>query len=197
MRKFVITILSTLAFTVSCASTKIAGVVAEKCGSDSPVRSSDMETFGFLPAKNKIIVMRVFATWCPYCKDDLKQIGELFKKGTWKPEDVQIYLMSYKNKRENHDTYLEFIRSTFASFNIPVDAAQIVYVDKDFNELSKTKNIAGKVIFEGWQGVPYGLVFGKDGRLVFRGHFTQGPATQDAHYAFISKLTKETCGKPH
>ena len=179
----------------SCVSSKIPGMLAEKCGADSPVRAHDMSSFGFLPAKNKIIVMRVFATWCPYCKDDLKQIGELFKKGEWKPEDVQIYLMSYRNKRENHKTYLEFIRSTFSSFNIPLDAAQIVYVDKDYNELIKMKNIAGKTIFDGWQGLPYALVFGKDGRLVFRGHFTQGPSVQDAHYAFISKLLRENCGK--
>lgn len=193
----ILTIMLPVLISTSCVSSKIPGVIAEKCGSNSPVMASDMETFGFLPAKNKVVVMRVFATWCPYCKDDLKQIGELFKKGEWKPEDVQIYLMSYKNKRENHKTYLEFIRSTFPAFNIPLDAAQIVFVDKDYNELIKTKNISGKTIFEGWQGVPYGLVFGKDGRLVFRGHFTQGPSTQDAHYSFISKLTKETCGKPH
>lgn len=191
-----IKIFAVLALTMSCASTKISGMVAERCGANSPVMASDMETFGFLPAKNKVIVMRVFATWCPYCKDDLKQIGELFKRGEWKPEDIQIYLMSYKNKRENHNTYLEFIRGTFPSFNIPLDAAQIVYVDKDYSELVKTKNIAGKTIFEGWQGVPYGLVYGKDGRLVFRGHFTQGPSAQDAHYAFITKLSKETCGQP-
>lgn len=196
MFKFLITMSSAL-ISASCVSSKIPGMLAEKCGADSPVRANDMASFGFLPAKNKIIVMRVFATWCPYCKDDLKQIGELFQKGDWKPEDVQIYLMSYKNKRENHKTYLEFIRSTFPAFNIPLDAAQIVYVDKDYNELIKMKNIAGKTIFDGWQGLPYALVFGKDGRLVFRGHFTQGPAAQDAHYAFITKLLKESCGKPH
>lgn len=137
--------------------------------------------------------MRVFATWCPYCKDDLTAIGDGFKKGTWKPDDVQIYLMTYKNRRENRETYTTFIRDTFPKFGIPSGAAQIVYVDKDFAELSKMKSQTGKLMFEGWQGVPFGLVFGKDGRLAYRGHFTQGPKIQDAHYEFISRLSKENC----
>ena len=192
MRKILISI--SLFIFAGCASTKMPGLVAEKCGAESPVTANDMESFGFLPVKNKVVVMRVFATWCPYCKDDLAHIGQKFKSGEWKPQDVQLYLMSYKSRRENHRTYLEFIRNTFPKFDIPIDAAQIVYVDKDFNELVKAKNIAGKPIFEGWQGVPFGLVFGKDGRLAFRGHFTQGPPAQDAHYAMITKFTKETCG---
>lgn len=138
--------------------------------------------------------MRVFATWCPYCKDDLAAIGKRFKSGEWKAENVQLYLMTYKNKRENAQTYTAFIRDTFPQYGIPESAAQIVFVDKDFNELSKVKSASGKTMFEGWQGVPFGLVFGKDGRLAFRGHFTQGPPSQDAHYNFISGLSKENCG---
>jgi hypothetical protein len=188
-----LTAISILIFTGCASSTKMPGMVAEKCGANSPVTMTDMESFGFLPNKGKVVVMRVLATWCPYCKDDLTRIGRKFKSGEWKPQDVQLYLMTYKNRRENHKSYLEFIRNTFPKFDIPLDAAQIVYVDKDFNQLVKTKNVAGKSIFEGWQGVPFALVFGKDGRLAFRGHFTQGPPTQDAHYATISRLAKESC----
>jgi hypothetical protein len=192
MRKLLM-IISTFIFAGCASSTKMPGIVAEKCGATSPVMMSDMESFGFLPVKDKVIVMRVFATWCPYCKDDFTRIGQKFKSGEWNSQNVQLYLMTYKNRRENHKSYLEFIRNTFPKFDIPIDAAQIVYVNKDFTQLVKTKNIAGKLIFEGWQGLPFALVFGKDGRLVFRGHFTQGPPTQDAHYAMISRLTKETC----
>lgn len=192
MRKL-LTVVSIFIFTGCASPTKTPGMVAEKCGLSSPVTMNDMESFGFLPAKGKIVVMRVFATWCPYCKDDLIRIGQKFKSGEWRSQDVQLYLMSYKNRRETQKSYLAFIREAFPKFNIPLDAAQIVYVDKNYNQLIKAKNIGGKSIFEGWKGLPFALVFGKDGRLVFRGHFTQGPPTQDAHYAMISRLTKESC----
>ncbi len=190
MRLFSLILLSTVL--TACASTKPAGIMAEKCG-PTPIKLKDTEVFGFTPVKNKIVVMRVFATWCPYCKEDLATIGAKFKSGEWKTADVQIYLMSYKNRRENRETYTEFIRDTFPKFGIPSSAAQIVYVDKDYPQLAKMKSQTKKLMFEGWQGVPFGLVFGKDGRLAFRGHFTQGPSLLDAHYAFITQLTKETC----
>jgi hypothetical protein len=55
------------------------------------------------------------------------------------------------------------------------------------------KTASGEPLFTGWNGIPFGLVFGKDGRLAFRGHFTMNDVYEDAHYKFITDLQKETC----
>lgn len=177
----------------SCATTGTDKGVVRQCG-PTPVMAKDMETFGFTPPKGKILVTRVFSSWCPYCQEDLVEMGSRFKKGEWKPENVHLLLMMYKNRKENKNTYLSFIRDTFPNYGIPLSAAQIVYVDKDYAELIKMKSASKQVLFEGWQGVPFALIFGKDGRLAYRGHFTQSPPMQDRHYDLITGLAKENCG---
>lgn len=136
--------------------------------------------------------MRVFATWCPYCKEDLTALGELFRKGILRSENVEIMLLSYRNPKESKATYDKFLRG-FAQYGIPLQSSQIIFIDKSYNELLQTTSTKGLPLFAGWQGVPFGLVFGKDGRLAFRGHFTTSPQYQDGHYAFIQDLTKEEC----
>lgn len=175
---------------------KETGVIAEKCGAQTAVRVKDVEAFGFTVPKNKVAVMRIFATWCPYCKEDLTELGGHFRNGDFTPETVQVLLMSYKNPKETKATYDKFLRDTFTKFGIPSAATQIVFIDKDYAELSKSKSATGAPVFTGWQGVPFGLVFAKDGRLAFRGHFTTSPQFQDGHYDFIKELVKEKC-PPH
>lgn len=176
----------------SSAPKKQTGVIAPTCGKTA-VNVSDIETFGFKPAPGKITVMRVFATWCPYCKEDLSEIGGHFRNGDFKNESVQVFLMAYKNPRETHAGFDKFMRESFPKFGIPKEAVQVLYIDKDYTELFKTKSASGEPVFTGWQGVPFGLVFGKDGRLAFRGHFTTSPQFQDGHYLFIKELAGETC----
>ena len=182
---------------VSCATPKKeTGVIADKCGMPSAITVKDLEAFGFTVPKNKIAVLRIFATWCPYCKEDFGELGGHYRNKNISPETVQVLLMSYKNRRESKATYDAFLRDTFPKFGIPSEAAQIVYVDKDFNELSRSKSAGGQAMFTGWQGVPFTLIFGKDGRLAYRGHFTNSPQLQDVHYDFIRKLSKEDCVSP-
>jgi len=185
-------------FLVLCACSgpkKPTGIIAGQCG-PTPVMAKDLETFGLSVPKNKVVVMRIFASWCPYCKEDLAELGGFFKNGTFTPQSVHVLLMSYQNSRENKSTSDHFVREVFPKFGIPPQAVQIVHVDKNFGELIKSKSAAGQTMFAGWQGVPFGLVFGKDGRLAFRGHFTTSPQFQDGHYGFIHNLTKENCSAP-
>lgn len=178
---------------ISCVTPKKqTGVITPTCGK-TPVTSKDLENFGFVPPKNKVAVVRVFATWCPYCKEDLTELGAHFRNGDYSTDTVNVLLMAYKNPRESKASFDKFVRETFNKFGIPFSAAQIVYIDKDFGELSKTKSASGEPIFTGWQGVPFGLIFGKDGRLAFRGHFTTSPQFQDGHYLFIKGLATEIC----
>ncbi|HMN67495.1 MAG TPA: hypothetical protein PKC28_03055 [Bdellovibrionales bacterium] len=192
MAKFM-ALITALACLTGCASTPIPGMVQRACGK-TPVNLSAMETLGFTPPKNKVVVMRIFATWCPYCKEDLAAIGQRFKRGQWTEDKVHILLLSYANKREGKDTYTEFITKTFGRYGIPASAAQIIFVDQSYKELMKIKGKDGKALFTTWKGVPFALLFGKDGRLVFRGHFTTSPQVTDGHYRLIGELVQETCG---
>jgi thiol-disulfide isomerase/thioredoxin len=190
--KFLILLLP-FVFAIGCTSApKDRGVVARTCGT-TPVKSTDLEAFGFSVPKNKVLVMRIFASWCPYCKEDLSEIGGHFRSGDFTPETVQVLLMSHKGSKENKATFDAFLRNSIPKFGIPSSAVQVVFVDKNHAELSKAKAASGDPMFTGWQGVPFGLIFGKDGRLAFRGHFTTSPQFQDGHYLFIKELTQETC----
>ncbi len=175
-----------------CASSSKNGAHPRGCAA-TPVKAKELEQFGFTIPKNKIAVMRIFATWCPYCKEDLAEIGKRFKSGEWTADNVQILLMTYSNRSEGKDTYDKFLRDTFPKTGIPATAAQVIYVTKDFKELAAVNGGDGKPLFEGWKGVPFALVFGKDGRLAFRGHFTNSPPITDAHYRLISEISKEEC----
>ena len=189
MRRF----LCALLLLTACASAKKeTGVLAPNCGK-TDINVKDIEAFGFTAPKNKVAVVRVMSTWCPYCKEDLAEIGGHFRNGDYPPDKVHILLMMYKNPRENKDTYDKFLRDTFTKFGIPSQAAQIVFINKTAAELSATKTSKGHPLLTGWQGVPFSLVFAKDGRLAFRGHFTTSPQYQDNHYVFIKDLVKEAC----
>jgi thiol-disulfide isomerase/thioredoxin len=181
-----------LLFLVTCASTGRSGVVARRCGR-TDVQVNELEQFGFTLPKNKLAVVRIFATWCPYCKEDLDEIAKRFKNGTWSESNVAILLMTYHNRREDKFSYDDFLKEKLPKIGIPESAVQVVYIDKSAEELGKIKGGDGKSLFEGWKGVPFGLVFGKDGRLIFRGHFTMGPQVQDAHYNLITDRSTETC----
>ncbi len=183
-----------LLFLIACSTTpkKETGVLASQCG-PTAIKVSDLDQLGFKSKPGKVGVMRIFASWCPYCKEDFIEIGTRFKKGDYTPKDTEVYLLAFKNSREDNTTFEEFKNQTFKTYGIPLENTQIVYVNKGFTELGQTPSTSGEAVFTGWQGMPFALVFGKDGRLAFRGHFTTSPMATDSHYAFIQDLIKETC----
>jgi thiol-disulfide isomerase/thioredoxin len=182
-----------LVMLTSCASSlRTDGIVAAQCGTTAVVES-DMQVFGFHPEPGKVVVMRVFATWCPFCKADLMRIGEMFKSGKWQAEHVEVYLLAYQNHDESQASFAQFVSEDLEKFGLPRSAVQIHYVDLPHNQLASKRSASGQVLFEGWKGVPFGLVFGTDQRLAFRGHFTMSDGFQENHYRFISDLQRESC----
>ena len=135
-------------FLGGCATSDKNGAQPHGCGS-TPVKVKDLEQFGFTIPKNKIVVMRIFATWCPYCKEDLAEMGKRFKSGEWSPDKIQVLLMSYSNRNEGKDTYDKFIRDAFPKTGIPSTASQVIYVTKDYKELYAVKGADGKPLFNG------------------------------------------------
>ncbi|MGZ3721864.1 MAG: hypothetical protein ACXVA9_02965 [Bdellovibrionales bacterium] len=177
---------------ISCSTAPKSGVLAAKCGKTS-VQETDMTAFGFKPVPGKVVVMRIFATWCPYCKTDLLKMAQEFKSGKWNADKVNIFLLAYKNHSEDKASFDTFVKKTLHGLGIPREAIQIQYLDKTYAEALPMKNANGAPLFESWKGVPFGLVFGKDGRLAFRGHFTMSDIYEEDHYKFITELQNETC----
>lgn len=177
---------------VGCSSTNTSqsGIVAAEC-KQTPIQKSDLTKLGITPTPRKITVVRMIGTWCPYCKNDLKQIDDNFTKGTWLPDTVEVFLIAYRSPKENPDTYSEFQSGELSQVN--TNAIHAVYLDEAYDQLLKIQSHSGEPLLKGWKGVPFGLVFGKDGRLAFRGHFTMSLGFQNNHYKFITKLQKENC----
>lgn len=75
----------------------------------------------------------------------------------------------------------------------PIESVQIIFLDRTYPDLLTSKSESGELILAGWKAVPYSLVFAKDGRLAYRGHFTMIPSQQHNHYDFITFLQQENC----
>lgn len=177
----------------ACASRqKLEPVINRSCGK-TPIMQTDLSSFNINPAAGKVTVLRIIRSSCPYCKEDLEQIGLMFKTQRWKPEQIQVILMAYRKEGvENRETFDGFVRE-LAGKGFPIESVQIVYLDKTYPALLKAKTASGEFIFEDWKAVPYSLVFAKNGRLAYRGHFTMNHASQSAHYDFLTELQSESC----
>lgn len=169
-------------------------ILAPTCAR-TPIQVSDLEPLGFQSAPGKVVVVRLFRVSCPFCKEDLAHIGALFQNGTWTKARVQLFLIAYRKEGvENRKSFDRFMREELLSFGIPPEAAQVIYLDKNYDQLVKTKSASGELLLDGWRAVPFGLVFAKEGRLAYRGHFTTSSGAENKHYAFVTELQNETCG---
>lgn len=189
-------ILGIVGVCAGCASAKpVQPTFNNKCG-PTPVQREDLRQFNVSPEANKVTVLRIFRSSSPYCREDLMRIGMLFKNGTWSSDKVQLVLIAYKKAGvESRKTFDKFVRNDLVSLGIPLESTQIVFLDKTYPVLAQSKNKRGDLVFADWRAVPYGLVFAKDGRLAYAGHFTASPVLQDNHYQFITELQNETCGQ--
>jgi hypothetical protein len=176
----------------ACASAPKSAALPMPCGR-TPINAVDMEPFGFTITPGKIVVVRLFTTACPLCKTDLEKIGALFKAKTWDPDQVQLLLLAYHKHDETKLTFNNFIKEQFESYGIPKQSVQLQFVDQPYATLVKSKTKSSQILFDEWKGLPFGLVFGKDGHLAFRGHFTMSEQAENAHYRFVTDLQKENC----
>lgn len=160
----------------------------------TPVQVQDMDQFNITPAPGKVMVVRFMRSACPYCREDLQQIGLMFKLGKWSSDLTELVLIAYKKEGvESRQTFDSFVRAELAKTGFPLEKAQIIFLDRTYPQLTAAKNAAGELILADWKAVPYSLVFGKEGRLAYRGHFTMVPSQQYNHYDFITSLQRENC----
>lgn len=178
-----------------CASTKAKNTqFFNRACTPTPVQVGDLAQFNIAPAPGKVSVVRVLRSACPACKEDLQQIGLMFKTGKWKAVDLQLVLVSYRKEGiETKETFDTFVRGELVPLGFPIESAQIVFLDATYNDLLKAKAKSGDKMFPDWKAVPYSLVFAKDGRLAYRGHFTLVASQQDRHYDFVTELQNEAC----
>lgn len=190
----ILTTLFCSALLLACGSTpKPVQVYNREC-SATPVQASDLAQFNITPTPGKVMVVRIVRSVCPTCKEDLQQVGMLFSTKKWSSENIQLVLVAYKKEGiETKQTFDTYVRAELAKVGFPIEAAQIVFLDKTYPQLLQTKSKSGELMFPEWKAVPYSLVFGKDGRLAYRGQFTVIASQQDLHYDFITKLQSETC----
>ncbi len=177
----------------ACASQTTQSAFKMTC-EPTNVRASDLEKFGLQPAPGKIMVVRVLRTTCPSCRSDLDRIGDLYQNGTWNKDKVQLVVIGYKKPGfETRATFDAFVRERFSALGIPLESAQIIWLNKSYDSLLRHKNANGHPLFAEWKSVPYAMIFAKDGRLVFRGQFARSPQLQEAQYAAVTDLQEETC----
>lgn len=143
----------------------------------------------------KVHVIRLMATWCPHCKNDLKHLNDNFQNGTYKKDQVQVHLISYNNRKEKQDTAQKFARTaskTFAPF--AQDNFSLSFWDKAYTDIEPLHNEHGTTLFPQWTGVPFGIIVDCQDNVIFRGHFTDSPEQEQEQYAMIAKA-QVTCAK--
>lgn len=158
------------------------------------VQAKDLENLGLQPAADKIRVVRILRTSCPSCRTDLENIAARFQNGEWSKDKIQIILIGYnKPGLESRASFDEFVRERLTTLGIPIEATQMIWINKSYNALLETRTAGGERLFADWKAVPYAMVFGKNGRTVFRGQFTITPAMQEEHYRTITAIQEEKC----
>lgn len=142
--------------------------------------------------KGKVTVVRLYATWCPYCKKDLQDLNAKFHKLV-SEDKLDIVLVSFLSRRETDESLKLFLSQgaqelgietkNFKWYHSPVKSA-----DVKAYEVKK-----GEALFPEFRGVPYGLVFDDKGQLRFQGHFTGDADMTNKHYKMIEALASGRC----
>lgn len=141
----------------------------------------------------RVHVIRLMATWCPYCKNDLKALNDHFQNGTFKKDQVKVHLVSYHNKRESKASVQKFAREINKRYTpFAQDSFSFSFWDKSAQDIEALQDAQGLKYFPNWQGVPYGIVIDCQDRVIFHGHFTNGPEQEAEQYALIAKA-QESC----
>lgn len=143
----------------------------------------------------KVRVIRLMATWCPYCKNDLKALNDNLQNGTLKKDQVQIHLITYQNRKEKLASVQTFARDTITRYKpFSKENFTVSFWDKTSNDIEPTKNEQGALLFPDWAGVPYGVVIDCQDNVIFQGHFTNSAEQEAQHYAMIAKA-QDSCSK--
>lgn len=177
----------------ACQSAKLKALYNLNCKPTS-VSQKDLEPLGLQIPAHKVTVVRILRTSCPSCKADLEKIAELFQSGKWNKDSVHLIIIGYnKPGLESRASFDTFVRERLTSLGIPLEAVQMIWLNKSYSALLETKTASGDLLFKNWKAVPYGMIFSKEGHLVFRDQFSMTADSQDFHYQTISSLQGEQC----
>lgn len=156
------------------------------------VPQGDAATFDLKSKKGKVVVMRLFATWCPYCKEDLKVIEDTMKS-LIDEDKIDVTLVVFKSRKETDETLKNFMAVGAQELGLRPASYDWVYSDVQTPAMKEVKDKKGHLLFPNYQGVPYALVFDSKGQLRYRGNFTESKETRKKHYEMIAALSKNQC----
>lgn len=181
-------------FSLSACKTAVLKSNYHAACTPTPVQIKDLEALGLQPITDKVTVVRILRTSCPSCRTDLEKMATRFQSGEWNKDKIQLILIGYnKPGLESRVSFDAFVRERLATLGIPIESTQMIWINKSYNALLETKTATGETLFSDWKAVPYAMIFGKNGRTVFRGQFTITPEMQDEHYKVITSLQEEKC----
>ncbi len=142
--------------------------------------------------QGKVTAVRLFATWCPYCKRDMKQLNDVL--GTSLDQDkLDTLLVVFKSRLETEATLKKFMLEGLAQLGVKAQRFDFRHVQMTGAEMKAVKGADGSLLFPEFLGVPYALVFDKKGQLRFRGNFTADEKTIKQHYDMIQSLVNGSC----
>lgn len=159
--------------------------------------SSDIEDK--IDVKNKVVIVRLIGTWCPFCKNDLIELYNRYLNTDLKSE-VEVILITNSSRRENQETvtgFRDMVRNNwgvshpefFHLFFVPGKEGGL----QGFERLAQWMDEKGNLLFPEYRGVPYAMVFDRNGELRLRGTFTSSEQTIENHYQQISALIEGGC----
>lgn len=155
--------------------------------------------------KGKWLILNISATWCPYCKIDMFYFLKNLKPYFNKVEQLHITSESTGGRVQSAETTSEFLRVKALSDpytkDLNLKEIYFAHTKTSMKDASKFTDVDGELIFKGFRGYPYQMIFNPKGKLIFRGHFTSALKSDDGnyyapfdrHYSFISALLKGEC----
>lgn len=121
--------------------------------------------------KGKVFVVEFWGTWCPPCRAVIPHMKELYKK--YEESGNLVVMAVHTKKGGDPETVKKFVSEQGMNYHIAIDKGTTLQS-------------------YGVRGVPHALVFGPDGKLVWRGH----PGNKEFDQAVENELAKLAENKP-
>ena len=177
----------------------LSGISVKPLKIGSTVETLPLESFDVTRYAGKTLVFLVSATWCGYCKYDLKKTMEWRKRSGWPKNDIAVVHMLASSKKQNLQNAEAFLAKPMVQ-NSPLSLDGVDFYfsgEANFSDLKRMKGPSGGLLFPGLSGTPYAIIFDKDGVARFRGHYTGRSRDHgtyyDEHYRYIGKVASGQC----
>lgn len=112
--------------------------------------------------KDKVVAIRFWADWCPFCKTEMRDIGPVYQK--YKDQGLVILAV---NVRQDQETVQAFIKGLDISYDVLID---------ETGEIARAYGVSG---------LPVSFFIGRDGTLQTR---LLGESTPEVFESIIQEL---------